>query len=288
VYLADQAKGTLVPFSVDRSNGVLSRIENSEIDVGNVDRLTTTQSGDFLYAAVDTGVRGFKIDTATGKLVEVPGSPYAVDYSRNTMVTHPTEAHLYVLSCDWGRGCDGEPRWLYFSIDAVSGSLTPAGASATVESAYAGGEASIDPTGRFLYTGYQVDYGTGQHEVRTIEQGTGEVSSDAHYGRGAYLQFSKTGEFKYSREIPWDDVWSSILSIKVDPVTGGDLELVDEIPYTGDPQNPEVGALTVDPDGAYGYAMWGGVVKLDTTTGKFLSVDRSFDSLGHVVVLTLR
>jgi 6-phosphogluconolactonase len=122
--------------------------------------LAVHHSGKFLYASVGNSIVAWNVNTSTGALSVVSGSPFP---NRGTpilrMVIDPTGKFLYQLNQDGS--ISG------FVVDASSGGLT-----AISGSPFASGSGSvdlvIDPSGLFLYaasisaiTGFNIDSKTG-------------------------------------------------------------------------------------------------------------------------------
>ena len=143
-------------FSVD-SSGTLGQIGGSPFATGGVGRGSGLYSsnrivvvGDFLYAsnAVSSNVSAFSIDTGTGVLTPVAGSPFGTNTSDNSalsgisLAATPDGSFLYAGST----GVGGQIA--IFSIDS-SGALTLVGSSPVA----AGGPVyslKVSPDGKFL------------------------------------------------------------------------------------------------------------------------------------------
>jgi 6-phosphogluconolactonase (cycloisomerase 2 family) len=85
----------------------------------------------------------FRVNSTTGALTEVPGSPYAVMGGQNDIAVDPTGRFVYVSN-------QGANNITAYSVDAATGSLFPIPGSPFVTGNNPGAIA-IDPTGRFLY-----------------------------------------------------------------------------------------------------------------------------------------
>jgi 6-phosphogluconolactonase len=139
---------SLSGFSVD-STGALAPVPGSPFTPpvsSTISGLAIHPSGKFLYApsgSTQNGIMAWSIDTTTGGLTALAGSPYdAGNLAFGPPAFDPSGKFLYVSA--GGRGLFG------FSVDATSGVLTPLS-----RSPFASGSALltpvIDPGGHFLF-----------------------------------------------------------------------------------------------------------------------------------------
>ena len=124
----------------------------------------------FLFALAGNGagaVHVFSVNSSTGAITEVPGSPFNAGLSPEQLVVDPTGRFVYVTN-DESEDITG------FSVDAATGALTElAGSPFSIGTPGATGEpvtAAIDPTGRFLYVFATI--GTGDVEVEYLYEYT--------------------------------------------------------------------------------------------------------------------
>jgi 6-phosphogluconolactonase (cycloisomerase 2 family) len=107
----------------------------------------------------ESRLSGYQIDTATGRLTPVPGSPYALPAQDrlNGVVVDPSDRYVYVSTGPWptANGQPPRPAVLHaFARAAATGALTPvAGSPFTTPPALYYSSPAIDPAGRFLYVG---------------------------------------------------------------------------------------------------------------------------------------
>ena len=184
-------------FSIDSATGALSPMPGSPISPSTPSTASASQmvidpAGKYLYAsyqsfipnvAPDGGVDAFSIDSATGELTAVPGSPFsvggapgsvAIDVSGRFLIVGLTPRPemgpggcLAVLSIDPGTG----------ALKAVSGSpfgsveLCGGGAGAYPSC----GGVAADPSGPFVYTGTQFVTPTSVFAL-SIDQTTGALA----------------------------------------------------------------------------------------------------------------
>jgi 6-phosphogluconolactonase (cycloisomerase 2 family) len=100
VYVTDQS-GFITGFAF--ANGVLTRVPGSSFASGAGLTAIAVESGEhFLYATNATAntVSGFQIDSATGALTAVPGSPFLLTAGSgpSTIAVDPTNKFLYVTT----------------------------------------------------------------------------------------------------------------------------------------------------------------------------------------------
>jgi 6-phosphogluconolactonase (cycloisomerase 2 family) len=128
--------------------------------------------------AVSTGtVHVYNVNSSSGALTEVPGSPFTAGLSPDEIAVDPSGKFFYVIN-------QQSDDIAAFSVDASSGTLTPLpGSPFPVGTQPAGQQPialAIDPTGRFLYVAATTDIGT---EVSynfyefTIDSATGVLTA---------------------------------------------------------------------------------------------------------------
>ena len=197
LYAADLSSNAIDAFSIS-STGTLSTMSGSPFSApgsGGINGVTIDTTGRFLYASGTTASGGtgtgiiavFSIDSATGALSPVTGSPFAAGTSSGQLMVDPS-GHLYVGDANGGvlasstssgvitpiagspfpsgsRGLAITPngKYLYaidvstvvtaYTIDPSSGSLTQVSGSPFLEptgGAFSG-RVIVDPKGKFLY-----------------------------------------------------------------------------------------------------------------------------------------
>jgi 6-phosphogluconolactonase len=91
-------------------------------------------------------VAAYPIETATGALTPVAGSPYAAGGCPMSATVDPTGKFVYVADT----GCGGAGSVLAYTLDAATGALTPVTGSpfAAGVGAYS---VTVDTTARFAY-----------------------------------------------------------------------------------------------------------------------------------------
>ena len=186
----------MAAFTIDPTNGALTPVPGSPFltptyagctqfcSVSPSD-LAVDPSGQYLYAAenIQDSVAGFKIDTTTGSLTNLPGSPYA-EGTFNTSNTpkdawrfsiDPSGTFIYVAD-------DEGNDFSIFKLNQTTGVLSFVASIGNISNAFLKGlcvpyTVNIDPSGTFVYSlglttslcrpgsnaviGYSMDQGNG-------------------------------------------------------------------------------------------------------------------------------
>jgi len=140
---------TISVFSVDQTSGVLTEITGSPFASGetNLDAEVVSPNGKFLF--VTTGgnstsglTAAFSINSTTGALTPVAGSPFSTPGGGNGVVINPTTRFLYFAGDNLSA----------YSINSSTGALTlTAGSPYTFPSFSVASSITMDPTAKFLY-----------------------------------------------------------------------------------------------------------------------------------------
>jgi 6-phosphogluconolactonase len=172
---------TIDAFAIDRSTGAVSPVPGSPFSdgatvsspaIGGALSVTVDPTGQFLFATNRTGsqdnVSALRIDSSSGALSLVPGSPFAVPGGGNGgndvwgAVMDPHGKFVFVSEC-----CSLHDGVVPFAIDHATGAPTPVPGSPFTK---AGDPPSltVDPQGKFVYGsgfathifGMRIDRGT--------------------------------------------------------------------------------------------------------------------------------
>jgi len=151
-------------FTIEPS-GALTQLSNSPFAIpgpngGTSEPFGIVDTGSFVYAALLNQVAAFSVDSTTGALTSVPGSPFPA--GNGAFVFAQTNNFLYVTNA-----ADGTISG--YSIDSSSGALMPLPGSPFGAGA---GTLATDPSGKYLYVssggppnpgilGYNIDSTTG-------------------------------------------------------------------------------------------------------------------------------
>lgn len=175
VYVSDgqDPTGGISAFTIDSTTGYLTPVSGSPFPTSNLgatgpDGLVIAPSGKFLYVALsnESAVAALSIDSTTGALTAVTGSPYSYNLNNFAIVyslaISPSGQFLYGLG-------DSDASIFGFTVDQNTGALTPmSGSPFAVEPLAYIGNLKVDPSGKYLYAGgssaivtYSIDSTTG-------------------------------------------------------------------------------------------------------------------------------
>ena len=186
VYVVSLNNGVIGAFNLS-STGVLTEVAGSPFSTsapGNGTSLVMNPEGSFLYVQDTVNISVFSVSAGTGALTlrQTLKGPI----QGNQLVLDPAENYLYAVGA-------GTNSILTYSIDASSGLLTSAKASALVEQngAYT---LTVSPNGRFAYTiennNYLVSY--------TISNGAFTPVGKSYSGvYGEQIAVDPSGSFVY-------------------------------------------------------------------------------------------
>jgi 6-phosphogluconolactonase len=176
LYADDEIADGIDAFSVS-SSGALSPVAGSPFPMPSgwlglfVDSIAVDPAGKFLYvpnAAADQVV-GFTVDSTSGALGSIPGSPFATGASPQEVAIHPSGKFLYLSD-----GNDPQGGISAFTIDSSSGTLSSISGSPFPTTAGGGPDGLlIDPTGKFLYAALPFSNAVAAF---TIDSGTGVLT----------------------------------------------------------------------------------------------------------------
>ena len=200
-------------------------------------------SGKFIYVA-DGGshVSAFTIDTATGALTVMAGSPFEVEYHTRSVAVDPSGKFAYVTMSLYpdSNGISA------FSIDPSSGALTEVAGSpfAALDGPLS---IAIDPSGKFAYV---ANYDSDNVSAFTIDAATGVLaevpgSPFATQDDPTSIAMYPTGKFVYVVNAGSD----SISVFAIDQATGALAEVPGSPFVAGD----NLSSITVDPSGMFAY-----------------------------------
>ncbi len=156
LFVNDLTRGRIFAYAIG-ANGSLNAVSGSPFAVpANMyaNFITLDASGNFLYVALEGGplvasaVAGFAINSSTGQLTAVPGSPFALTNHPAGIAAAPG-GYIYVSNGDgqWGGERGG---WIDGFRIAGSGALTAVPGSPFPLPPFAGAPV-VDATGQFLY-----------------------------------------------------------------------------------------------------------------------------------------
>jgi len=135
LFVALSNSNSVAAFSIDSVTGALTKVTGAPfatepVQFTQINSITLTPSGKFLFAfnGIDHTISAFAIDSGTGALTPVPGSPFAPPPPPvpsktdpgpgGPVVVDPSGNFLYVARSN--------PGLMVFSINGTTGVLTPA------------------------------------------------------------------------------------------------------------------------------------------------------------------
>jgi 6-phosphogluconolactonase len=278
--------GTVRAYQVDQSTGQLVRVAGPEAPAGQEPlSVAVDPMGRFVYAGnygYGTSIVGssglgsvsaYTINTTTGSLTPVSGSPFAAGYGLDWLVIHPSGKYLYAVN-------QGSNNVSGFAIDQTSGGLTPVLGSPfptppSIFSTENPTGMAIDPAGRFLFVS---SGNTPDLFAFTIDPNTGTLSAVA----GSPFSLGCVS-FMLQTTIP--PTGCSPGGIAVDPsgaflyVTGGYANAVYGLSI-----DPNTGALTLLPDSPTAAGRYPNFI---TTNGGVIHVSNNASSPSSVSIFSL-
>ena len=147
--------GGISAYTIDSSSGALTPIAGSpfptQTNFPGPNRMAIGGGGKFLYVGMSGTVKAnntvsaFSIDSTTGALTQIPGSPFTSGSDPQGLATDPSGKFLYTANSN-------DNTVSAFTIEGSSGTLTPVSGSPFATQA-APAALAIDPAGQFLFVG---------------------------------------------------------------------------------------------------------------------------------------
>jgi 6-phosphogluconolactonase (cycloisomerase 2 family) len=302
-YEFDVNFGELLAFQINADGSLTNAPAPSYSMSGAQLGLVAHPTADFLYASGNSGVLTvLAIDSATGALSPTSSVTLANKFLKNSAVITPDGRYLYQNDLD--RNDDLFPTSVQlagFSTDAATGALSPVpGNPLTLTtpspSTTSGtGPMAIDPTGKFLYVGYQfvvLNVGDdGGLAAYSIDAASGALAAvpGSPFGVGGVpssVAIDASGRFLIVSMFPLGG-GSRLAVFSIDPGTGA----LTSVPGSFGPTYVW-GTLAADPSGPYVYAGTGlqtanspaivFAISIDQATGALASVGQTTipDKLG--------
>ncbi len=234
--------GYVAVYQVDATTGVLT-LAGSPVPTGGSGGITAQRvpSGKFLFVSNPYGpgltghgsVSVFSIDSSSGALTAVAGSPFDVGSPAQLVSLHPTKNFIYVLARE---NAPANGSLVIFQMDATTGVLTPTGAPNRTVGVTAGAF-FVEPAGKFLTIS---NFGSNNIQVFGIDQTTGALTEAA----GSPIAIGAL-----STALRWDPSWkfyyvssagsNTVSSYSLDATTGA-LTLVGSVAAGMNPGYPVV------------------------------------------------
>jgi 6-phosphogluconolactonase len=282
LYAAAPSTNAIEGFSID-TTGALSTIAGSPFPApgaGGIAGVAIDPAGTFLYATTDTAPSGtgtgllavFSIDSTSGALSQITGSPYPAGISPQQIVVAPSGQFLYI--------CDSERGTLAFSLTSgvprpISGSPFPGGSQGLAfvhNGSYIYG-VDIDN----LVTAYSVDGATG---LLAAVPGSPFLDPAGTGSLAGAIVIDPSGSFLYTYNI--FGLPNTISGFAINSSTGA-LSSVPGSPFDASDYTAflSFANVVIDPSGEFLYASCAdsncGILafKIDATTGTLTSVTGS-------------
>jgi 6-phosphogluconolactonase (cycloisomerase 2 family) len=256
LYIPNFHDDTISGFAVNQTTGGLTAISGSPFASGDTGptAVVVSPNGKYLFAAnasaSNVGSNSvFSIDSTTGGLTPITGSPFPGSGAGNGVTIDPTGHFLYVAST----GIDA------YSINQSTGALVAVAGSPYAIPATANG-VTVDPSGKFLYAAIFGDLTTAQTSpdviTYSINTSTGALSRigsqgvDGNQGESVAIStgpaaVAYTPRFVYATNLASHNISEYTISS-----TTGALTAVSGSPL-GDSNDPQLIAAT--PSGAFVY-----------------------------------
>jgi 6-phosphogluconolactonase len=182
-------------------------------------------SGRFAYVANTAGsVAEYTINSSSGALAAIPGSPLTVSSTPTAVAVDPSGRFAYVTN-----GGSGSPFVSAYAINTSTGALTQI--SGSPFTAAGANSVTVDPSGQFVYvaSGFSVE-GSGNISAFTINPSTGALTavagspfSSGVNGPGA-VAVDPSGRFAFvtaENAVPDSGEMYVMSSFAIDAATGG-------------------------------------------------------------------
>jgi 6-phosphogluconolactonase len=223
--------------AVDTATGALTPVPGSPFPADDFpDGVLVHPSGHFIYTENTSvpptfplslkSISGFSVDSATGALAPVPNSPFTppVTADLTGFKFHPGGEFLYAST---GSAANGILGW---SVDNTTGTLSRLPASPFASGTTVVG-ITIDPTGKFLYTG-----NGGQLSGFNIDAGSGTLTamSGSPFETGGAigsLVIDPSGQILVAGDLKNQ----TIILLKINALTGALTPLGSPTPISGGP-----------------------------------------------------
>jgi 6-phosphogluconolactonase len=169
----------LLVFSLDAASGAITPL-NSYVANTSPDYLTISPTSNYVYVSNSDAnlITAFSLESATGNLSPVPGSPFSTGQGVAGSATDPNSKYLYAAN-------HADNTVSAYTIDSGTGRLTPILGSPYPLGTGTGPRAiATDTTGTFLYVANQ---GSNNVLAFTVTSGTGQltqINSGTAYSAG--------------------------------------------------------------------------------------------------------
>jgi 6-phosphogluconolactonase (cycloisomerase 2 family) len=234
-------------FSINAGSGALTPISGSIFPLLGFGGCTLSidPTDKFLYIADSAGVSGFTVNSTTGVLSAMAGSPFSDGSVLRESVIGPSGNFLYAISNNTNLNTIS-----VFSIDSSSGALTPiVGSPFPLSLSGIAYSVAVHPSGKFLYVSFpeteqiaawSIDASTG---IPTVVPGSPFASGVASGDAPNSLSVAPSGEFLYALS-----GGATVFGFSIDTNSGA-LSTVKGSPFT-----LSTGYVAIDPSSQFLYA----------------------------------
>lgn len=266
VYVANYGSASVSAFTINTSKGALTAVTGSPFMAGfNPASITTDPLGKFVYVTNSfngTGgnsVSAYIINSTTGALAAVAGSPFAAGINPSSVTVDPSGKFAYVAN-------SADSTVSTYTINNTSGSLAAlssvAGRSGNRAMAMSKGTAELTYTPKFAYV---ANYGSSDISAYSIDAGTGVLTSvGANVASGTNpksLTVDPSGKFVYVANHFNGTGGNSVSAYTINTSTG---VLTSAGVDVGTGTSPV--SITVDPSGRFAYVANYGSANISTYT----------------------
>jgi 6-phosphogluconolactonase (cycloisomerase 2 family)/predicted transcriptional regulator len=197
-YLANTNSNNISAYTIDATTGALTPIAGSPFATGSTFSTpypgTFHPSGKFVYFPNQTAdtVSAYTINTTTGALTPIAGSPFATGVHPANVAIDPSGKFAYI-------GNQASNDVSAYTINTITGALTPIAGSPFATGGLAPG-VTLDPSGKFAYT---ANSDSNNISAFTIDATTGALTpiAGSPFAVGMLpngVQFDPTGKFAYT------------------------------------------------------------------------------------------
>jgi 6-phosphogluconolactonase (cycloisomerase 2 family) len=247
-YVSNNGTNSVSAFTINAGTGALTTVPGSPFDEGGAARnpvsVTADPSGRFVYVANSNSINvsAFTVDSSTGALAPVPGSPFGTSpgTSPESVAVDPSGQFMYVANASNSVSA--------FAIDISTGALATVPGSPFAENGGASGSFSVtaDPSDQFVYV---ANFNSNNVSGFRINPSTGVLTSvpfsPFSAGNGPLsLTADPTGKFVYVAN-------SASNNVSVLPLIPSSGALA--APGLSFPVGSRPSSVTVDPTGQFVY-----------------------------------
>ncbi len=246
-YVANESSANVSAYTINSTTGALSPVTGSPFAAGSFPfSVAVDPTGKFAYVAnacgvtctVSGNVSAYTIDSTTGALSPVPGSPFAAGSTPIAVAVDPSGKFAYVANAN-------STNVSAYTINNTTGALSPVPGSPFAAGA-APRSVAVDPSGKFVYVAVN---GPSNVSAYTIDSTTGALSPvpGSPFAAGSFpisVAVDPSGKFAYVV-----DFFGGVSAYTINSTTGA-LSPVPGSPFAAG-SGPR--SVAVDPSGKFAY-----------------------------------